>query len=162
MSNPKYKIITNKSKFLIREMISIIILIIRDLDKFLTHYEKGAPVYLYTGRGPSTDAMHLGHLLPFLFTKWMQDAFKCPLVIQISDDEKYFYQKTDKKIKNLDYFREIGIENCKDILALGFDPELTFIFRNTDYIGHMYHNVVEFQRHITYNQIKGNFKLIYF
>ena len=127
----------------------------RDLDKFLTHYEKGAPVYLYTGRGPSTDAMHLGHLLPFLFTKWMQDAFKCPLVIQISDDEKYFYQKTEKKIKNLDYFRDIGIENCKDILALGFDPERTFIFRNTDYIGHMYENVVQFQRHITYNQIKG-------
>ena len=127
------------------------------MDKFLTHFEKGAPVYLYTGRGPSTESMHLGHLLPFLFTKWMQDAFKCPLVIQISDDEKYFYQKNDKKIKNLEYFRDIGIENCKDILALGFDPELTFIFRNTDYIGHMYSNVVAFQRHITYNQIKGIF-----
>jgi tryptophanyl-tRNA synthetase len=123
----------------------------------MTHYEKGYPIYLYTGRGPSTDSMHLGHLLPFIFTKWLQDVFKCPLVIQISDDEKYFYQRNDKKIKNLEYYRKIGIENCKDILALDFDPELTFIFRNTDYVGHMYKNIVEFQRHITYNQIKGIF-----
>eukprot|EP00984_Skeletonema_dohrnii_P029658 scaffold20428_cov54-Skeletonema_dohrnii-CCMP3373.AAC.1 len=26
------------------------------------------PIYLYTGRGPSSAAMHLGHLVPFLFT----------------------------------------------------------------------------------------------
>lgn len=116
-------------------------------------------MYLYTGRGPSTDSMHLGHLLPFLFNKWMQDVFKCPLVIQISDDEKYFYQSNAKKIKPLEYFREIGIENCKDILALDFDPELTFIFRNSDYMGNMYKNVVEFQRHITYNQIRAIFGL---
>ena len=114
---------------------------------------------LYTGRGPSTDSMHLGHLLPFIFTKWMQDVFKCPLVIQISDDEKYFYQKTNKKIKPLEHFKTIGIENCKDILALGFDPELTFIFRNTDYVGTMYPNIVQFQRHITYNQIRAIFGL---
>ena len=25
--------------------------------------------YLYTGRGPSSEAMHLGHLIPFIFTK---------------------------------------------------------------------------------------------
>lgn len=125
----------------------------------MDHYEKGAPVYLYTGRGPSTDSMHMGHLLPFIFTKWMQEAFKCPLVIQISDDEKYFYQKTAKKINNLDHYRDVGFENIKDILALGFDPELTFIFRNTDYIGTMYPNVVAFQRHITYNQIKAIFGL---
>ena len=99
----------------------------------------------------------MGHLLPFIFNKWLQDVFKCPIVIQLSDDEKYFYQKNDKKIKNLDHFRSIAIENCKDILALGFDPELTFIFRNTDYVGNMYQNIVQFQRHITYNQIKGIF-----
>lgn len=26
-------------------------------------------------QGPSSDALHLGHLIPFLFTKWLQDAF---------------------------------------------------------------------------------------
>jgi len=43
----------------------------RDLDILLDEYEKGKPFYLYTGRGPSHPIMHLGHLLPFLITKWL-------------------------------------------------------------------------------------------
>ena len=41
----------------------------RDLDTILTRYEQGKPFYLYTGRGPSSSSMHLGHLIPFMFTK---------------------------------------------------------------------------------------------
>lgn len=33
------------------------------------------------------------HLLPFMFTKYLQDAFGVPLVIQITDDEKFLCQK---------------------------------------------------------------------
>ena len=29
----------------------------------------------------------------------------------------------------------MGFENIKDIIAVGFDLEKTFIFRNTDYMG---------------------------
>ena len=64
----------------------------RDLEVILNNYESGKLFYLYTGRGPSSDAMHLGHLLPFIFTKYLQDAFDVPLVIQITDDEKYFHK----------------------------------------------------------------------
>jgi tryptophanyl-tRNA synthetase len=64
----------------------------RDLDIILDKYEKGTPFYLYTGRGPSSEALHLGHLLPFIFTKYLQDAFNVPLVIQMTDDEKYFHK----------------------------------------------------------------------
>jgi len=53
----------------------------RELDLILSEYEKGKLFYLYTGRGPSSDSMHLGHLLPFMFTKYLQDAFDIPLVI---------------------------------------------------------------------------------
>ena len=67
----------------------------RGFDVFLDFVEKKKPIYLYTGRGPSSDSMHLGHLLPFIVTKWMQDVLDCPMVIQMSDDEKYFYQKSD-------------------------------------------------------------------
>ena len=42
----------------------------RDLDFVLDLYSKGKPFYLYTGRGPSSEAMHLGHLIPFIFTKY--------------------------------------------------------------------------------------------
>jgi tryptophanyl-tRNA synthetase len=41
----------------------------RELDKILDRYEQGKPFFLYTGRGPSSDSMHLGHMIPFVFTK---------------------------------------------------------------------------------------------
>ena len=41
----------------------------RDLDRILDRYEQGKPFFLYTGRGPSSDSMHLGHMVPFVFTK---------------------------------------------------------------------------------------------
>ena len=56
----------------------------RDLAKICDCLEQGKPMYLYTGRGPSSGAMHLGHLVPFLFTQWLQQAFQCPLVIQMT------------------------------------------------------------------------------
>lgn len=31
-------------------------------------------------------------MLPFYFTKYLQEAFNVPFVIQITDDEKYFYK----------------------------------------------------------------------
>ena len=43
-------------------------------------------------QGPSSEALHLGHLVPFMFTKWLQDAFKVPLVIQLTDDEKFLWK----------------------------------------------------------------------
>lgn len=134
----------------------------RDFHVFLKAVEEKKPHYLYTGRGPSTDSMHLGHLLPFIFCKYLQDVFDCPMVIQITDDEKYFYQQTqtDKhKPNDLDWFSNIAIENIKDIIACGFNPEKTFIFRDTDYIQYMYPNICRLQRHITYSQIKGIFGL---
>lgn len=42
----------------------------RSMHELLNDYEKGQPFYLYTGRGPSSDSMHLGHLIPFIFTKY--------------------------------------------------------------------------------------------
>ena len=65
----------------------------RDLHHLLDLYEKGTKFYLYTGRGPSSEALHLGHLIPFHFTKWLQDTFDCPLVIQLTDDEKYLFKQ---------------------------------------------------------------------
>lgn len=41
----------------------------RDMNQILDAYEKKKPFYLYTGRGPSSEAMHVGHLIPFIFTK---------------------------------------------------------------------------------------------
>lgn len=42
----------------------------RDLGIILDRYEKGQPFYLYTGRGPSSGSLHIGHTVPFEFTKY--------------------------------------------------------------------------------------------
>ncbi|CAN0271126.1 unnamed protein product, partial [Phaeothamnion confervicola] len=41
----------------------------RDLGELLARVECGEKFYLYTGRGPSSEALHLGHLVPFHFTR---------------------------------------------------------------------------------------------
>ncbi len=43
----------------------------RDLNIILDKYEQGIPFFLYTGRGPSSDSMHVGHTIPFEFTKYV-------------------------------------------------------------------------------------------
>ena len=37
----------------------------------------------------------------------------------------------------------MGLSNIKDIIAFGFDPEKTFIFLDTQYISHMYPNILK-------------------
>ena len=41
----------------------------RDLELILDRYERGEEFFLYTGRGSSSDSMHVGHTVPFEFTK---------------------------------------------------------------------------------------------
>ena len=47
-------------------------------------------------QGPSSDALHIGHLVPIMFTQWLQEAFDVPLVIQITDDEKTLWRNLDQ------------------------------------------------------------------
>ncbi|CAJ1934823.1 unnamed protein product [Cylindrotheca closterium] len=131
----------------------------RDMNGILDNIEKGQPMYLYTGRGPSSSAMHLGHLVPFLFTKWLQDAFKVPLVIQMTDDEKFLFKGefTAENGDNLDHYASLTLENARDIIACEFDYEKTFIFSDLDYVGRMYPNIVRIWKAVTTNTVNGIF-----
>jgi len=125
----------------------------RDLQYVLDEVEKGNPFYLYTGRGPSSDAMHLGHLIPFIITKWFQDAFDVPLVIQLTDDEKYLWK--DLKLEET---RRMALDNAKDIIALGFDQKKTFIFSDCNQVGGpFYENMLKIMKRVTFNQVKKMF-----
>ena len=62
--------------------------------------------------------MHVGHLIPFIFTKWLQDVFDCPLVIQISDEEKAAFKGYD-----FETLHKMGNENAKEIMSCGFNPK---------------------------------------
>lgn len=115
----------------------------RDLERILDRYEQKLPFFLYTGRGPSSDSMHLGHMIPFTFTKWLQDVFDVPLVIMLTDDEKFLF-KPDLTIEDTLRFSE---SNAADIIAVGFDPKKTFIFSDFEFMGGaFYKNVVRLSR----------------
>jgi tryptophanyl-tRNA synthetase len=44
----------------------------REFEKILDLFEAKKPFYLYTGRGPSSESMHLGHMVPFVFCQYSQ------------------------------------------------------------------------------------------
>lgn len=127
----------------------------RDFEQVLDMYENGTPFYLYTGRGPSSQSLHLGHLIPFQFTQWLQKVFNVPLVIQLTDDEKFYWK--DLSLKET---HRLGYENAKDIIACGFDISKTFIFSNLEYMGTMYPQVAKIQKCFTYSQVKGAFGFV--
>jgi len=124
----------------------------REMNRILDLYEKGTPFYLYTGRGPSSASLHLGHMLPFMFTLWLQKVFNVPLVIQITDDEKFYW----KNLKLSETYN-LGLENIKDIIACGYDISKTFIFSNLEYVGTMYPVICKIHKTFTYNQVRGCF-----
>lgn len=100
----------------------------RQLEEILDDVEAGKPIFIYTGRGPSTDSLHLGHILPIEFTVWLQKVFKAIVVFQMADDEKYWFKDI-----SFETVYELGKKNARDIIALGFDPLKTFVFSNRDY-----------------------------
>lgn len=86
--------------------------------------------------------------------RWLQDVFQVPLVVQLTDDEKFLF-KSQLKVDQVKAFTR---ENAKDIIAVGFDLEKTFIFSDYDYLGGaFYENVSKISRQITYSQAKATF-----
>lgn len=126
----------------------------RDFDKVIEDLENGKEIFLYTGRGPS-GKMHIGHILPFYFTKWLQEKLNVNVYIQITDDEK-FLVKRNLKWEDVDKFAK---DNIKEIVSVGFDPNKTFIFRNSEYISHIYKLAIKIARKITFSTFKAVFGL---
>ena len=65
-----------------------------------------------------------------LLLRWIQEIFNVPLVIQLTDDEKFLWK--DLKMEEA---QRLAVENAKDIIALGFDVEKTFIFSDLQFVG---------------------------
>ncbi|KAK0635748.1 hypothetical protein B0T17DRAFT_612569 [Bombardia bombarda] len=126
----------------------------RDFELILDRYERGEPFFLYTGRGPSSDSVHVGHTVPFEFTRWLQDTFDVPLVIMLTDDEKYLFSEK----RTIEEVQSYCNSNVKDIIAVGFDPAKTFIFSDFEFVGGaFYKNIVRLSKHITLNQARAIF-----
>ena len=124
----------------------------RDLDWLLTKYENGDPFYLYTGRGPS-GFIHIGHILPWLFTKYLQDRFGSKLLFQLTDDEKFLYNPGVTR----ETISKYTSENILDIIAIGFQPNLTKIIIDTKHINYLYPIATEIAKKITFSTAKSVF-----
>jgi tryptophanyl-tRNA synthetase len=123
----------------------------KDFSEILDSYEKKEPIYLYTGRGPSSEAMHLGHMIPFMFTKYLQDVFDAIVIIQLSDDEKFYF-----KDGPLEEFNRLSRENAKDIIACGFNLNKTYIFSNLEsFGGKLYETTARIMKATSGNQMRG-------
>jgi tryptophanyl-tRNA synthetase len=93
----------------------------RDVSDFLAADSQS----IVTGIGPS-GPMHLGHAMVFYFAKRLQDELGARVYVPISDDEKYWF-KDQTPAETGEYLRE----NLRDLLAVGFDPELTRVVVDT-------------------------------
>jgi tryptophanyl-tRNA synthetase len=124
----------------------------RDLDWILQRYETGEKFVLYTGRGPS-GPVHIGHLVPWIFTKHLQDKFDAKLYFQMTDDEKFLH-RDDYTIDDVEKWT---YENILDIIALGFDPKKTRIIVDSKSIHTLYGIAVRIAKHMTYSTIRATF-----
>jgi len=125
----------------------------RDLDLVLKDYADGKGFFLYTGIAPSRSTMHLAHIVPFVMTQWLQEKFKVNTYIMIPDEEKYLAKKASSLAK-VDTLVE---QTILDIIALGFDPDRTFIFRDREYIKHLYTAAVVVARRVNFSLAKAVF-----
>ena len=124
----------------------------RDFNWLLDEYEKGNKFFLYTGRAPS-GPIHIGHLVPWVFTKWLQDKFGVELLFQIPDEEKFFF----KDNLTLEETEKWAHENILDIIALGFDPKKTKFLIDTKDASQMYKTACQIAKKITFSTVKAAF-----
>ena len=123
----------------------------RDLNWLLNEYEKRNKFFLYTGCGPS-GPIHLGHLMVWYFTKWLQDKFDVELYFQFTDDEKFLYK--DKSYEEIQKWTE---ENMLDVIAIGFNPKKTHFIIDTKHAGIIYPEAIKVAKKITFSMIKASF-----
>jgi tryptophanyl-tRNA synthetase len=124
----------------------------RDFDWILDKYEEHENFYLYTGRGPS-GMVHMGHLMPWMFTKYLQDKFGSNLIFQLTDDEKFLYAQA----RSMEEIRLYTYENILDIIATGFDAKKTRIVVDTKHIQYLYPIASEIAKRITFSTAKSVF-----
>ncbi len=123
----------------------------RDLDSFLDAVENGEKHSIVTGRGPS-GPMHIGHVIPFYFARYLQERTGATVYIPLSDDEKYLLKEGP-----FARFRDHTRENLRDILAVGFDPDRTRIIVDTADADLIYPLATVFARSITQATVNATY-----
>lgn len=124
----------------------------RDFDRFLEAYKAGIRCALYTGRGPSGHT-HLGHILPWIFTKWLQDKMGLELFFQMTDDEKFWHSEGG----SLEEYNKLAYENILDLAALGLNPAKTHVIIDSEDISFLYPIAIKVAKKITFSTQRATF-----
>lgn len=124
----------------------------RDFDWILKRYQAGEKFVLYTGRGPS-GPVHIGHLVPWVFTKYLQDKFDAKLYFQMTDDERFLYHDNF----TMDEPRKWTYENALDLIALGMHPKKTRIIVDTKSMEALYNLAIRIAKHVTFSTARAVF-----
>ncbi|MCX8158875.1 MAG: tryptophan--tRNA ligase [Candidatus Pacearchaeota archaeon] len=124
----------------------------RDLNWLLDEYEKGNKFFLYTGRAPSGN-VHIGHIIPWILCKWLQDKFNVEMWFQFPDEEKFLF----KQNLTLEETEKYTYENMLDVIALGFNPKKTYFLIDTKHANLMYKEACKIAKKITFSVVKASF-----
>ena len=124
----------------------------RDMKWLLDEYEKGNKFFLYTGRAPS-GPIHIGHLLPWMFAKWLQERFDAEMWFQFPDEEKFLFKQNLSWEEAQKYLNE----NMLDVIALGFKPGKTHFLVDSLHAGLMYKEACKVAKKITFSTVKASF-----
>lgn len=63
--------------------------------------------------------MHIGHMIPFVFTQWLQETFDVPLVVQLTGS---FFDFSKLKPQSQDLIFFFGMDRRREILVqTGFE-----------------------------------------
>jgi tryptophanyl-tRNA synthetase len=104
---------------------------------------------IVTGIGPS-GPMHLGHAPVFYFAKRLQDELGARVYVPLSDDEKYWFKE-----QTLAETADSLESNLRDLLAVGFDPELTRFIVDTEDADVVYPLATAFAKNITNSTLEA-------
>lgn len=123
----------------------------KDFGRIAEAIQAGKPWAVVSGINPS-GPLHLGHLALFKENLELQ-KIGAELFIPISNDESFLFDKAP----SLETAEKIAWEDViPDIIALGFDPEKTHIYVDSDFPS-IYTFALYISKHFSLNQIKGVF-----
>jgi len=108
--------------------------------------------YLYTGRGPSSTSLHLGHLLPLQTTRCLAAALKAPLVLQMTDDEKFITSKV-ASLADVKAYTRTNYEQMEHIFK-GL-PKVWQI--NSSDMGRLYPHILTLSQAFTASTLRATF-----
>ncbi|MDT7865119.1 MAG: tryptophan--tRNA ligase, partial [Thermoproteota archaeon] len=81
------------------------------------------------------------------------EKFNVNVYIEITDDEKFL----EKDYLSYEEVQKWAYENVLDIIAVGFDPDKTFIFYDSEYIKNVYPLLIKIAKKINFSLVKAVF-----